>query len=436
MPVLRSLYRAVMALGRPLLLRKLRRRGEQEPLYLHAVHQRFADYTPQEQQQAAAHVGAWVWIHAVSLGETRAAAILLQALRSVRPDLKLLLTNGTATGHAEGRKLLRDGDMQVWLPLDSRAAARRFLQLFRPRVGLLLETEMWPELLQQAQELDIPMVLANARMSEKTLQQSLRLSSLAYPGYRSLRTAYVQTASDAERLRQLQVQEIRIVGNLKFDASPAPELLAQGRQWRQQLQGAAARPLAMLASSREGEERMWLQAWESLSQQPREAVQWLLVPRHPQRFDEVAALLQQQGVPVLRRSAWDEQTRTPAGPVVWLGDSLGEMPMYYAMADLALMGGSFEQLGGQNLIEACACGCPVLLGPHTFNFAEASEQAIAAGAALRCVDMSQAVREAGRLLLEDAPAHQQMQQACGHFTDRHRGAAMRMAQDLQARGLI
>ena len=182
--------------------------------------------------------------------------------------------------------------------------------------------------------------------------------------------------------------------------------------------------------------RMWLQAWESLSQQQREAVQWLLVPRHPQRFDEVAALLQQQGVPVLRRSAWDEQTRTPAGPVVWLGDSLGEMPMYYAMADLALMGGSFEQLGGQNLIEACACGCPVLLGPHTFNFAEASEQAIAAGAALRCVDMSQAVREAGRLLLEDAPAHQQMQQACGHFTDRHRGAAMRMAQDLQARGLI
>ena len=165
--MLRSLYRAVMALGRPLLLRKLRRRGEQEPLYLHAVHQRFAEYTAQEQQQAAAHAGDWVWVHAVSLGETRAAAILLQALRSVRPELKLLLTNGTATGHAEGRKLLREGDMQVWLPLDSRRAARRFLQLFRPRVGLLLETEMWPELLQQAAELQIPMVLANARMSVK-----------------------------------------------------------------------------------------------------------------------------------------------------------------------------------------------------------------------------------------------------------------------------
>ena len=434
--MLRSLYRAVMALGRPLLLRKLRRRGEQEPLYLHAVHQRFAEYTAQEQQQAAAHAGDWVWLHAVSLGETRAAAILLQALRSVRPELKLLLTNGTATGHAEGRKLLREGDMQVWLPLDSRRAARRFLQLFRPRVGLLLETEMWPELLQQAAELQIPMVLANARMSEKTLQQSLRLSSLAYPGYRSLRTAYVQTPSDADRLRELQVQDIQIVGNLKFDASPDPELLARGRQWRQQLQGGVARPVVMLASSREGEEQMWLQAWNALQPAQREAVQWLLVPRHPQRFDEVAALLQQNGLQVWRRSAWEEQIASPASPVVWLGDSLGEMPMYYAMADLALMGGSFEKLGGQNLIEACACGCPVLLGPHTFNFAEASEQAIAAGAAQRCTDMSQAMREADRLLLQDTATHQAMQQACERFTGSHRGAAMRMVQDLLARGLI
>ncbi len=463
--MLLTLYRTAMALGRPLLLRKLRRRGLQEPLYLHAVHQRFAQYTEDELQAARVHAGDWVWLHAVSLGETRAAAVLVQALRAAMPDMRLLLTNGTATGWQEGEKLLQPGDMHVWLPWDSRAATRRFVDTFHPRLGLLMETEIWPELLAACHASGVPVVLANARLSEKTLRQSLRFKTLARRMYGLLRVAYAQTAGDAQRLQQLGVRDIRVTGNLKFDARPDPQQLELGRQLRAArdaaLRGAghAATPVVMLASSREGEEKRWMEALAGLPQEERKQVQWLLVPRHPQRFDQVAALLEQGGWQVRRRSAWGASPDTAglalpvegdadATPAVWLGDSMGEMVFYYALADLALMGGSFEPLGGQNLIEACACGCPVLLGPHTFNFADASEQAIEAGAALRCADMEDAVQKGLGLVGAMASAADgasagscesalpAMRQAALGFSQRHQGAAERIVQDIRERGWL
>lgn len=482
LPMLLTLYRTAMALARPLLMRKLRRRGAQEPLYLHAVHQRFAEYTPEESQAAAAHAGEWVWLHAVSLGETRAAAVLLQALREARPGMRLLLTNGTATGRQEGEKLLQSGDLQVWMPWDSRAATRRFVETFRPRLGLLMETEIWPEILAACDAADIPVVLANARMSDKTLRQSLRFASLARRIYGLLQVAYAQTAGDAGRLQQLGVPEIVVTGNLKFDARPDPRQLALGHRLRSERDAAMSAagqkptPVLMLASSREGEEQLWIDALAALPAEQRLAAQWLLVPRHPQRFDEIATLLEQAGWKVRRRSAWgvaDGNPGAPAGdeasgaasqgskalalpvsvgndaaPTVWLGDSMGEMVFYYALADLTLMGGSFAPLGGQNLIEACACGCPVLLGPHTFNFAEASEQAIEAGAALRCEGMAEAVSKglelvAGNVLPgqsmqrgQNEPALRAMREAAMDFSQRHQGAAQRIIQDLVQRGWL
>ena len=450
------LYNALWHLARPLLLRKLRRRGVAEPLYVHAVHQRFARYTPAEQAHAQSHAGQWVWVHAVSLGETRAAAILVNALRAARPQVRLLLTHGTATGWQEGQKLLQQGDMQVWLPWDSRAAVQRFVQTFRPRLGLIMETEIWPQLLRACQQHGVPVALVNARVSAKTLRQSLRFKSLATRAYGSLAVAYAQTAADADGLRQLGVQHSTVTGNLKFDATPDPALLQQGRAMRQRWQPhqPAPRPVAMLASSREGEEQLWLDALRQLSaaqQQAAHAIQWLIVPRHPQRFDEVAALLAHAGWQVKKRSndaacgsisacetrLAGSQACVPSASTVWLGDSIGEMPLYYAMADVVLMGGSFAPLGGQNLIEACACGCPVLLGPHTFNFAQASTQAIAAGAALRCADMADAVAQAAHLLLPTQPHAenplQAMQQAAVQFSQTHRGAAQRVVADLLAR---
>lgn len=471
-------YNLLLWLAQPLLKRKLRKRGAAEPLYLHATHQRFARYTAQEQQQAQQHAGQWLWIHAVSLGETRAAGIVLQALRQVQPDLRLLLTHGTATGWQEGQKLLQDGDMHVWLPWDTRGAVTRFLRTFRPRAGLIMETEIWPQLLQACQQHAVPVALVNARLSEKTLRQWQRLPGLARQIYGYLNAAYAQTEADAQRLRALGAQNVVVTGNVKFDAAPSAELLQQGRALRRQWQSyeAPPRPAVLLASSREGEEALWLQALQALPAAQQQAVQWMVVPRHPQRFDAVAALLQTAGFAVqrrssqastrhfsnadsaARRSSYQTATSAPsaagqppasqqllaAADTIWLGDSMGEMPLYYAMADIVLMGGSFEKLGGQNLIEACACGCPVLLGPHTFNFAEASEQAIAAGAALRCADMADALQQALALLVpasanamaDAAPTLAAMRQAAVAFSQAHRGVASRIAADVQQRGWL
>jgi 3-deoxy-D-manno-octulosonic-acid transferase len=405
--MIRPLYSLMLIGAQPLLRRKLRRRGVAEPGYLEHVEERFGRYDgPTEPGR--------LWIHAVSLGETRAAAILIDALRRAQPDVRILLTHGTATGRAEGRRLVREGDAQAWFPWDTPRAVRRFLDHFHPSAGILMETEVWPNVAAECQARGIPLALANARLSQKSLTQALRLPGLSRPAYGALRAVWAQTEHDARRLAQAGATVQGVFGNLKFDAQPDPDLLAQGRDWR----STSPHPVVMFASSREGEERDFLQA---IAAHP--DVQWLLVPRHPQRFDEVAAMAVQAGFSVSRRSAWDE---APAPAQVWIGDSLGEMPMYYALADAALLGGSFAPLGGQNLIEAAACGCPVIMGPHTFNFSEAAQLAQEAGAAQRVGSMEEGVR-AAVALVRDRHARAQAVEASEEFAARHRGAAEKTA---------
>lgn len=405
---MKPLYTLGMYAAQPLLRRKLRRRGKAEPGYLEHVEERFGHYEGQTEPGR-------LWIHAVSLGETRAAAILLEALRRARPDVRILLTHGTATGRAEGQRLLREGDAQAWLPWDTPSAVRRFLEHFRPSAGILMETEVWPNLAATCHELGVPLALANARLSPKSLAQARRLARLARPAYAALRAVWAQTEDDARRLAEAGATVKGVFGNLKFDANPDPAQLAQGREWR----STSPRPVVMFASSREGEEAEFLRA---IADRP--DVQWLLVPRHPQRFDEVAALVAQAGFPVARRSAWEQ---SPAPADVWIGDSLGEMALYYAMSDAALLGGSFLPLGGQNLIEAAACGCPIVMGPHTFNFSEAAELAQEAGAARRVAGMEEGVRGA-IALVRDPAARAEAVQACERFAAAHRGAAAKTAE--------
>ncbi|MCJ7799910.1 MAG: 3-deoxy-D-manno-octulosonic acid transferase [Polaromonas sp.] len=432
------LYSLLMRLGQPLLRRKLARRGLQEPGYLHAMDERFGRY-----QQPAEAASELVWVHAVSLGETRTAAMLLQALRTQHPQLRLLLTHGTATGRAEGARLLQPGDVQVWLPWDSPAAVARFLAHFKPRLGLLMETEIWPNLVASARARALALVLVNGRLSEKSLKQALRLAPLSRPAYGALAAVYAQTALDAERFRQLGAPVAGIFGNLKFDATPHPAQLAQGQAWRRAL----ALPVLMFASSREGEEDEFFKEIRALAQvqhaqaamnsvvnRPASSLKALIVPRHPQRFDAVAALAAQHGLRVSRRSQWAGSPANHAEAMaaeVWLGDSLGEMALYYGMSDVALLGGSFAPLGGQNLIEAAACGCPVVMGPHTFNFAEAAGQAEAEGAAQRVPGMAQAV-QAGLDLANDAAARTAAVAAGLAFAARNRGATARTLAALQA----
>jgi 3-deoxy-D-manno-octulosonic-acid transferase len=417
---IRKLYSLLMWAAQPFLRRKLLRRGQAEPGYLEAVDERFGFYT----QPPESHPEL-VWVHAVSLGETRTAGVLLDALRARWPGLRVLLTHGTATGRAEGGGLLRAGDIQVWQPWDSEAAVGRFFAHFQPRLGLLLETEVWPNTVAGAQTRGVPLALVNARLSDKSLQQGARMAPLSRPAYAGLAAVYAQTESDAARLRELGATVQGVFGNLKFDAAPDAAQQAQGRRWREAL----AQPVLMLASSREGEEADFLRQIVALALSERallamnkiavKSFQVLIVPRHPQRFDEVQALAEKHGLTVSRRSAWKGE---PQAADVWLGDSLGEMALYYAMSDVALLGGSFAPLGGQNLIEAAACACPVIMGPHTFNFADVSDLAQAAGAARRVADMAEALRSA-RALLSRPDTQQAGAAASLRFAAQHRGTA-------------
>ncbi|MES2398970.1 MAG: 3-deoxy-D-manno-octulosonic acid transferase [Pseudomonadota bacterium] len=396
-----NLYSVLMWLGQPLLRRKLARRSKQEPGYGEAADERFGYYS-----QPAETVSELVWLHAVSLGETRTAALLLKALRARYPGLRILLTHGTATGRAEGAGLLRPGDVQVWQPWDSKGAVKRFFSHFKPRLGLLMETEVWPNLVAVAKARVMPLVLVNGRLSEKSLQQALGIGMLSYPAYGALTAAYAQTDDDARRYRQLGASVEGVFGNLKFDATPDENQRLTGKDWRR----ASGQNVVMFASSREGEEAVFFTQIVALKHVKPTTIlpRFLVVPRHPQRFDEVQALAERQGLKVSRRSGW---TAGPAGDEgamaadIWLGDSLGEMALYYAMSDVALLGGSFEALGGQNLIEAAACGCPVVMGPHTFNFTEAADLAQASGAARRVTDLPEGVRSALALVARPNTHH-------------------------------
>lgn len=424
--LMRVAYSALMVALQPMMLARLLWRARAEPGYAHGLPARLGWYRG---EAAPVHL----WVHAVSLGETLAAKPLVAALRARHPGLSLLLTHGTATGHEAGAALLQAGDVQTWLPFDSPGAVRRFVRHYRPTVGVLMETEIWPNLLAAAHAEGVPMVLANARLSERSARAGRWLDALRRPALAQLRAVLAQTPTDAERLQACGARNVQVLGNLKFDLQPDTALLARGKTWR----AASGRAVVLMAVSREGEEAALLDAWVA-EQQPfaaRPSAQrpvLLIVPRHPQRFDEVAGLVVSKGLKHSRRSTWGDALSAQAQTAdVWLGDTLREMPMYYGLADVALLGGSFAPLGGQNLIEAAACGCPLIIGPHTFNFADAAERALAAGAAVRVG----AIREALALAtewLDDAAALAARGQAATAFAAKHRGAAERMAAAIKA----
>ena len=414
-----AVYSLLTRLLQPALRWKLRRRARSEPAYAQHVEQRFGHYGT-----AALQAGPVLWVHSVSLGETRAIGALIALLRAQWPGMRLLLTHGTATGLDAGADLLQAGDLQVWQPWDTPAATRSFVQHFRPRLGLLVDTEIWPNLVRACAQASVPLCLVNARLSAHSLQRAQRLHWLAEPAYQSLAGVWPQDEDQAMRFRALGVKPHAPTGNIKFDMEPDLALWSQGQAVRQ----AQLRPVLMLAVSREGEEQMWLDAMRHAQANGlgMDRVQCLIVPRHPQRFDAVADLLQSAGLSVARRSVDGAQF---SAADVWLGDTLGEMAFYYGLADVALLGGSFAPLGGQNLIEAAACRCPVVMGPHTFNFAQAAEMAQEAGAALVRPDMALAM-QAALQLLEDKAALEAAGSAAWAFAQTHRGAALRLSRAL------
>ncbi len=405
-----NLYRLVLLLAAPLILLRVLWRGRRERGYWQHWRERLA-HGPTPAPGA-------LWIHAVSVGEMRAAQPLIAALRAARPEATLLLTCMTPTGRATAEALYGDFAHIAYLPYDYAWLVRRFLRRIRPRVGILMETELWPNLVHAAAREGVPLALANARLSERSARGYARLPALMRACLQRIAVVAAQSDADAARLTALGACATT-VGNLKFDIVPPPAQLARGARWRVQW---GQRPVLLAASTRESEEAALLRVFAATA--PTEVL-LVLVPRHPQRFDAVAALIESAGLPCQRRSTLDE-AGLDRDTRVLLGDSLGELFAYYAACDVAFVGGSLMPLGGQNLIEAASVGRPVLVGPHTFNFEAATRLAIEAGTALRVNDATD-LMACALTLLRDAPARARMGEAGRTFVARHRGAAARVA---------
>jgi 3-deoxy-D-manno-octulosonic-acid transferase len=405
--------RAIYSLGLWLLLPyvwlHLWWRARKQPEYLQHVAERFGFYAARNDKPV-------LWLHTVSVGETRAAATLVQRLRKQYPDHQILLTHTTPTGRAASEQLYGDEVIRVYLPYDYPFAVRRFLRHFQPRIGILLETEIWFNLVHLCHTSNTPLLLLNARLSEKSAARYARISKLIRSGLQELNLIAAQTEDDAMRLAKLGSRAVSVMGNLKFDIAPPEEMLRLGARLRQLF--GEQRPVFLAASTREGEEVLLLDA---LQQAHIDNLLTVIVPRHPQRFDEVAALIEQHGLRMQRRS---ENVAIAADTQVVLGDSMGEMFAYYAACDVAFIGGSLLPFGGQNLIEACAEGKPVFIGAHTYNFAQASELALACGAALRVNDADDLVLQLNTLLRQTNRL-QQMGRDGERFVCDNRGATER-----------
>ena len=417
-------YTLLWILALPLVLLRLLWRARRQPAYLRHVGERFGRYRVRAPL-------AVIWVHAVSVGETRAAEPLVRALLERWPEHSVLLTHMTPTGRDTARTLFKDEPrvLRAYLPYDVGCFVHAFLRRFRPMFGVIMETELWPNLLAACRRRRIPVMLANARLSERSARRYARLPALTELTMKALAAIGAQTAADAARLTQLGARRVTVTGNIKFDITPPADMLALGQTLRERI---GDRPVVLAASTREGEEALLVDAF--VRHAPAAAL-LLLVPRHPQRFDAIAAELAARKLATQRRSA--DEAIAPHTRVL-LGDTMGEMFAYYAAADVALIGGSWLPFGGQNLIEACAVGTPVVVGPHTFNFQAVAEDAVRTGAALRAED-ADAGMQAALALLADNQGRTRLATAGRAFATTHQGATARtitLLQDLQtaARG--
>jgi len=376
-----------------------------------------------------------IWVHTVSVGEVRAAKPLIQAL--ALKGQPIILTHFTPTGRAEGQRLLaeeiRRGQVwQQWVPYDLPGAMRRFWRQYKPSLVILIEREVWPNLVHVAREHSIPVVLASARLSEKSLKQAKWVDrifgGLLHDTYRALTLVLAQSDTDAQRLFEAGAKQAQVCGNLKFDMQLPHVAIEAGHHWRDKL----ARQVVAIASTREGEDKTFVELIRTeLEQSGAVDAQYplyLLIPRHPQRFDEAARLLDAAG---LRYARWSTLRDDPYSADhlidldVVLGDTMGEMPFFYAAADVAVVGGSFEPHGGQNFIEACAIGTAVVVGPHTRNFAQAVSSA-RQGQAIVQVDTAQAAFEQVQQWLQ-APDQAKAAGLAGQsWVANHLGATNRM----------
>ncbi len=399
--------------GAPFFIRRyLRRRAQKSAAYLEHWGERFGEPMVEPVQGA-------LWIHAVSVGETRAAQPLLQALRRHFPDLPLLLTQMTPTGRAMAQAMYPDAQCR-YLPYDKPVYIEQFLREHQPKFGILMETEIWPNLMQGCVEAGVPLFLANARLSEKSLQGYLKVRSLVAPALDSLSGCYAQTAADAERLHFIGASNVNVCGNTKYDITPPEAMRRLATEFKKRI---GTRPVVVCASTRvykeQDEAALLLRAWKKY----RGDALLVIVPRHPEQFQKVYDTAMAFGFTAQKRS---DEAPVAADTQVWIGDSMGELFAYYLCADIAFVGGSLVASGCQNIIEPIACHVPALFGPSTYNFAQACAGSVEAGAARQVADAAAWLREV-EMSLDNPERRAEYMRNAAAFIGRHQGASARMA---------
>ena len=435
----RFCYHLLWWLILPLVLAKLLWRGLNERGYWQHIAERFGFYRLVKDQPL-------IWIHAVSLGEIRAAALLIPALLQRFPNHQLLLSCMTATGRQAAAEIAQKFSQSVlvcFAPYDSYGAPSRFLRHFAPQIAIVMETEIWPNMVEACYLRHVPLVLANARLSEKSLhgyQKFGAVKTLISIALLRFHSVIAQADADAARLRILCPHaNVTVAGNIKFDALPDAQLLARGVDWKIKL--VSNRMVLLCASTREGEEALILAAYAKAECAVLRARALLvIVPRHPQRFDAVARLIDASGLRLRRRAALDLPIEKPEDALntgtssyaeVLLGDSMGELYAYYSMCDVAFIGGSLVPTGGQNLIEAAACGKPILMGQSQYNFAQAAAQALVCGA-MHTVESADALCAQFAILCGDADQRRAMALAAQSFAASYQGATLKTVKIIDA----
>jgi len=362
-----------------------------------------------------------IWIHAASVGEVQATQQLVKQLQQRYPGKQIVFSTTTPTG-AERVKLLYGNDViHYYFPYDIPFVINRWLKQVRPQKLIMMETEIWPNLLIACQKTHIPAILANGRLSEKSLRGYLRFGRFAQQVFQSIRVVAVQSVDDAERFKQagVRTEQMEITGSVKFDVSQPAVVREQAEAMRRLI--GTGRPVWIAASTREGEEEAVLAAHARVCEKIPEALM-ILVPRHPERFDKIAQLCEQRGFTLMRRSS--NRTCT-AEHKIFLGDSMGELPMMYQVADVAFVGGSLVDSGGQNVLEPASFGLPVLFGPSMYNFATISEMLLCEQAALR-VDDAVALADQVIAWLSDASERAKYGENARRLVEENRGATEKL----------
>ena len=408
-------------LGLPLVAIRLWLRARKAPAYAKRIGERFAINLPALQPGG-------IWVHAVSVGESIAAAPMIRALLKRYPQLPITVTCMTPTGSERIKALFADEPrvQHCYLPYDLPWAAARFLERVKPKLGVIMETELWPNHIHQCAKRDIPVALANARLSARSARGYARFAGLTRPMLEEMSLIAVQTEAEAERFRQLGARPecVEVTGSIKFDLSIDPQLLINARELRDQWR-AQARPVWIAASTHEGEDEIVLAAHRQFLANYPDAL-LILVPRHPERFNSVFELCQREGFATVRRSSGEPViTQTQ----VLLGDTMGELLFLYALADSAFVGGSLVPNGGHNLLEPAALAKPVLSGPHLFNFLEIAAKLREAGA-LEEVDDAQGLAVAVQRLFELPQDAQRMSDAGLQVMQANQGALQRLLDGL------